>query len=142
MAKKPPTKDIQNLAKELNVILKPEPKIRYVGVKANEIVSSIKKAAKLLEKGDKISKASAATMEALGIAHDATKGNGKKAPKKTGEKRVTNVDLMKSLLKKKASDKEIEKAFVKQYADKGMPIEWVRKRAEIYKRVETRDAKK
>ena len=58
----------------------------------------------------------------------------KTAPKK--EKGLGSMDLMKSLLKSKASDKEITQVFMAKFAKKGVTdSDFVSKRIEIYKKL-------
>ena len=56
MAKKPELKKLQEAAEELNKILKPDPPIRFTGVKTVDLIKHVKMAGALLEEGDKITK--------------------------------------------------------------------------------------
>ena len=71
------------------------------------------------------------------------KGKGKKekkeekpAKKEKKEKTLSNIDMMKKLIKGKASDKEITKEFTSRYKAKGQDDkDFIQKRIKIYKRL-------
>jgi hypothetical protein len=71
MAAKPKKKELAAVAKELNALLKPEPRIDGEA-KAAELVGTITTAAGLLAKGDVISKETAAFFKTYSIEHKAT----------------------------------------------------------------------
>lgn len=58
-----------------------------------------------------------------------------KKEKTKKEKRLSNVNLMKQLVKDEASDKEIKKAFHERYAKKNPDAEWLDERIAIYKNI-------
>lgn len=102
MAAKPKKADMVAVATEMNVLLKPDPPID-TDAKAPKLMTQIKKAAGLLEKGDEISKDTAKFFNDQEIDHDGTTKAAKKkkapekkaapakkkAPKEKKEKRVS-----------------------------------------------------
>ena len=57
-------------------------------------------------------------------------------PKEKKEKQLSNINLMKQLLKDKLSDEEIVKTFTKRYKEKGVTDkDFIAKRIKIYKKI-------
>ena len=57
-------------------------------------------------------------------------------PKEKKEKQLSNIPLMKQMLKDKLSDEEIVKAFTKRYKEKGVTdTKFIEKRVAIYRKI-------
>ena len=70
------------------------------------------------------------------------KVSAKKKEVRKNEKRLSNIELMKKFIIGKVGGKKIEAEFIKRYEGKGVKIDFIRKRVEIYKGIAEKELNK